>query len=136
MTKPIYKCNICGNIVELLYSGGGQLVCCGQPMILLSANTVDASHEKHVPVIEVTDEGVTVMVGSVPHPMEPEHYIEWIEISRGEGKTMKHYLKPGDKPQVSCKCKCDDTCDCGCNSTETITARCYCNIHGLWESVK
>ena len=136
MTNPIYKCSICGNIVELLYSGGGQLVCCGQPMILLSANTVDASHEKHVPVIEVTDEGVTVTVGSVPHPMEPEHYIEWIEISRGEGKTMKHYLKPGDKPQISCKCKCDDTCDCGCNSTENITARCYCNIHGLWQSVK
>ena len=131
----IYKCDICGNVVELLYSGGGQLVCCGKPMTLREANTVDASHEKHVPVIEKTDKGITITIGSVLHPTEPEHYIEWIEIIKGDNKSMRRYLKPGDKPQITCKCKKADTsCECGCQDTENIKARCYCNLHGLWEA--
>jgi superoxide reductase len=75
----IYKCEICGNIVEVLHTGKGQLVCCGQPMKLQVENTVDASKEKHVPVVEKIEEGIKVKVGSVPHPMEEKHYIEWIE---------------------------------------------------------
>lgn len=78
--KQVYKCNVCGNIIEVLHAGDGELVCCNAPMVLLKENTVDAAIEKHVPVIEKTDTGVVVKVGSVPHPMEEEHYIEWIEI--------------------------------------------------------
>jgi len=129
--KPIYKCAKCGNVVELLHKGGGQLSCCGAPMDLLEANTVDASFEKHIPVVEVSDEGVTVTVGSVLHPSTPEHYIEWIEIIHGDGKSSRHFLNPGDVPQVVCKCG-KANCDCGCRDKD-IKARCYCNLHGLWE---
>lgn len=120
--KEIYKCNICGNIVEVLHTGVGQLVCCGQPMQLMKANTVDASTEKHVPVIEKTKNGVKVKVGSVLHPMEEKHYIEWVEII-ADGRSYKKHLKPGDAPEVEF-----------CIKAKTITAREYCNLHGLWGS--
>ena len=122
MTKlnQIYKCNVCGNIVEMVHEGFGQLVCCGQPMELQTENTVDASLEKHVPVIEKTDRGVLVKIGEVAHPMEAAHYIEWIEII-ADGKSYKKFLKPGDEPQAEF-----------CIEAENIIARAYCNLHGLW----
>ena len=117
----IYKCEVCGNIVEVLHDGAGELVCCGQPMTLLVANTVDAAKEKHVPVIEKTANGVTVKIGSAPHPMEEKHYIEWIEIM-ADGKAYRQFLKPGDAPEA--------TFDIQANK---IGAREHCNIHGLWK---
>lgn len=120
--KQIYKCNICGNIVEVLYAGGGQLVCCGQPMELLKEKIEDVGKEKHVPVIEKTETGIIVKVGSVPHPMEEKHYIEWIEII-ADGASYRKFLKPGDKPEAEF-----------CIKVEKIEAREYCNIHGLWKS--
>jgi len=124
MTKrlEIYKCEICGNIVEVLHEGVGELVCCGKPMKLMVENIVDASKEKHVPVIEKVEGGIKVKVGSVPHPMEEKHYIEWIEII-ADGKVYKKFLKPGDQPEALFEIKPDK-----------ITAREYCNIHGLWKS--
>jgi superoxide reductase len=119
----IYKCEVCGNIVEVLHEGAGELVCCGQPMKLLVANTVDAAKEKHVPVIEKTANGVTVKVGSAPHPMEEKHYIEWIEII-ADGKAYRQFLKPGDAPEA--------TFDIQANKIE---AREHCNIHGLWKAL-
>jgi superoxide reductase len=118
----IYKCEVCGNIVEVLHEGAGELVCCGQPMKLLMANTVDAAKEKHVPVIEKTASGVRVKVGTVPHPMEEKHYIEWIEII-ANGKAYRQFLKPGDAPEA--------TFDI---TATAIEAREHCNIHGLWKS--
>jgi superoxide reductase len=120
--KEVYKCEICGNIVEVLHEGIGELVCCGQPMKLLQEKTADEGKEKHVPVIEKNEEGVTIKVGSVPHPMEEKHYIEWIEIITDKGSSRK-YLKPGEKPEKSFPVK-----------AENIKARIYCNIHGLWGS--
>lgn len=119
--RQIYKCNICGNIVEVLHTGVGQLVCCGQPMQLMEEKTEDVGLEKHVPVIEKTKKGIKVNVGSIPHPMEEKHYIEWIEISFN-GKTYKKFLKPGDKPEAEFEIKGE------------VKAREYCNIHGLWKS--
>ncbi len=118
-----YKCEVCGNIVEVLHEGAGELVCCGQPMKLLVANTIDAAKEKHVPVIEKTANGVTVKVGSAPHPMEEKHYIEWIEII-ADGKAYRQFLKPGDPPEA--------TFDIQANKIE---AREHCNIHGLWKAL-
>ncbi len=120
--KQIYKCNICGNIVEVLHLGVGQLVCCGQPMELLTEKAKDIGQEKHVPVIEKTGEGVEIKVGSIPHPMEEKHYIEWIEIT-ADGRRYRRFLEPGDKPQAEFEIK-----------TGEIEAREYCNIHGLWKS--
>ena len=117
----IYKCDICGNIVEVLHAGQGTLVCCGQDMTLQIENTVDAAKEKHVPVIEKIDGGYKVKVGSVAHPMEEKHYIEWIEIS-ADGKVCKKFLKPGDKPEAEFEVKDDN-----------IEAREYCNVHLLWK---
>ena len=116
----IYKCEVCGNIIEVLHGGVGQFVCCNQPMKHYVENTIDAATEKHVPVIEETGESVTVKVGSVAHPMEESHYIEWIEIIRDD-KTCKQFLKPGDKPEATFKCETG------------VTAREYCNLHGLWK---
>jgi superoxide reductase len=123
MTKKlqIYKCEICGNIVEVLHEGQGELVCCGEPMKLIAAGTVDASREKHVPVVERVQGGVKVKVGSVAHPMEEKHYIEWIEII-ADGKAYRQFLKPGDAPEAIFNIEADQ-----------ITAREYCNIHGLWK---
>ena len=118
----IYKCNICGNIVEVLHSGKGQLVCCNQPMVLLKENTVDASYEKHVPVVSKEGETFEVKVGSAPHPMEETHYIEWIEILT-DSRVLRQFLKPKDEPKAYFMEK-----------TESVSAREYCNLHGLWKS--
>jgi superoxide reductase len=117
----IYKCEICGNIVEVLHGGDGELVCCGQPMKNLAAKTADVGKEKHVPVIEKIAGGIKVKVGSVPHPMEEKHYIEWIEVI-ADGKAYRQFLKPGEAPEAIFKIE-----------AKTITAREYCNVHGLWE---
>jgi superoxide reductase len=123
MTKrlQIYKCEICGNIVEVIHEGAGELVCCGEPMKLLVENTVDAAKEKHVPVIEKTASGVKVKVGSVAHPMEEKHYIEWIEII-ADGKAYRQFLKPGNTPEAVFDIKANK-----------IEAREHCNLHGLWK---
>ncbi len=116
-----YKCDICGNIVEVLHGGPGELVCCGEPMRLIKENTVDASKEKHVPVIERHGDLVTVTVGSVAHPMEEKHYIEWIELI-GDTRRHRMFLKPGDKPVATFLCR-----------AEKLSAKEYCNLHGLWK---
>ncbi len=118
----IYKCEVCGNIVELIHGGQGELVCCGQPMKLFKENTVDAAKEKHVPVKENVDEGLKVKVGDAPHPMEDKHYIEWIEIVSSDGKAYRQFLNPGEAPEAVFPVKGD------------FTAREYCNLHGLWKS--
>ena len=118
----IYKCMACGNIVEVLHGGDGELVCCGQPMLNLAEQTADAAVEKHVPVIEKRDGGILVKVGSVAHPMSEEHYIEWIEII-ADGKAYRQFLKPGDEPQSVFNIDAD-----------VVTAREHCTIHGLWKS--
>ena len=118
----VYKCEACGNIVEVLTGGGGELVCCGEAMKLMVENTVDAAKEKHVPVIEKVDGGVKVSVGSVAHPMESSHYIEWIEIIVN-GKAYRQFLSPGDAPEAVFKVE-----------AQTVTAREYCNLHGLWKA--
>ena len=118
----VFRCEVCGNIVEVLRVGGGELVCCGQPMTLLAENTVDASKEKHVPVIEKTADGVKVKIGSVPHPMEEKHYIQWIELIVDD-KTYIAFLKPGQAPEAIF-----------CVKGTVLTAREYCNLHGLWKS--
>ena len=117
----IYKCEACGNIVEVLHGGDGELVCCGEPMKLMVENKVDAAKEKHVPVIEKISGGVKVKVGSVAHPMEDKHYIEWIEII-ADGKAYRQFLKSGEKPEASFQVTADK-----------IQAREYCNLHGLWK---
>ena len=124
MTKlrQVYKCNVCGNIVEVVHASGGELVCCNQPMILMVENSTDAATEKHVPVIEKTDGGVKVTVGSVAHPMEAKHYIEWIELLV-DGKVLRQELKPGGEPVAMFK---------GVTS-DAVTAREYCSLHGLWK---
>ncbi|MBA4417782.1 MAG: desulfoferrodoxin [Syntrophus sp. (in: bacteria)] len=118
----VYKCDICGNIVEVLHGGKGAMTCCNQPMTLLKGNTVDASLEKHVPVIEKTAEGIKVKIGAVPHPMEEKHYIEWIEIIV-DGKVCRQFLVPGGSPEAFFPV-----------TGENIQAREYCNLHGLWKN--
>ena len=118
----VYKCPICGNIVEVLHGGKGELVCCGKPMQLLKENTSDGAKEKHVPVIEKTPDGYKVKVGSVPHPSTPEHYIEWIELV-ADGLAYRAFLKPGDAPEAFFPVK-----------AASVYAREYCNLHGLWKS--
>ncbi len=117
----IYKCEICGNIVEVLHEGAGELVCCGAPMKLFSENTADSATEKHVPVIEKVDGGFKVVVGSTLHPMEEKHYIEWIEVI-ADGTAYRRFLKPGDAPEAVFNVEAGE-----------ITAREYCNVHGLWK---
>jgi len=112
--------------VEVTHTGAGELVCCGQPMELKTANTVDAAREKHVPVIEPTADGVKVKVGSEPHPMTEEHYIEWIGIMTRDGRVCRHTLKPGEKPEAEFRVRPE----------EVEEAREYCNIHGLWKSTQ
>jgi superoxide reductase len=114
--KEIYKCEVCGNIVEVVHQGGGVLICCGQPMKLQKENSVDASQEKHVPVID----GKKVKIGSEKHPMTAEHYIEWIEATSETGETAKIFLKPDSKPEAKF-------------SFKVVSAREYCNLHGLWK---
>lgn len=121
--RQVYKCNVCGNIVEVLDSGEGELVCCDEPMQLQAENTVDAAREKHVPVIEKIDGGVKVKVGSVAHPMEDKHRIEWIEVI-ADGKSCRQFLKPGQAPEAVFAI-----------TAKKITAREYCNLHGLWKEI-
>ncbi len=118
----VYKCEVCGNIVEMLHEGKGELVCCGKPMKLIVENTVDAAREKHVPVLEKTDTGVKVTVGSVAHPMEEKHYIEWIEVI-ADKKAYRRFLKPGEAPEAEFSIEAGE-----------VTAREYCNLHGLWKA--
>ncbi|MFN2257683.1 MAG: desulfoferrodoxin [Desulfuromonadaceae bacterium] len=122
--QGVYKCDVCGNIVEVLHTGAGALVCCGANMRKFDANTTDAAQEKHVPVIEQNGDQITVTVGSVEHPMTEEHYIEWIEIIADE-KSYRTFLNPGDKPQATF-----------CLKADKFTAREYCNLHGLWKAEK
>lgn len=118
----VYKCELCGNIVEVLHTGAAPLVCCNQKMTLMAENTVDAATEKHVPVIEVGAGTITVKVGSVSHPMQDEHYIEWIELL-ADGKVYRQFLNPGDAPEATFPV----------TATE-VTAREYCNLHGHWSA--
>jgi superoxide reductase len=118
----VYKCEVCGNIVEVLHEGQGELVCCGQPMRLLVEGEVDAAKEKHVPVVEKVSDGFKVTVGSTPHPMEEKHFIEWIEII-ADGKAYRQFLKPGDEPEATFHIDAD-----------RVTAREHCNVHGLWKA--
>ncbi len=118
----VYKCGVCGNMTEVVHASGGELVCCGQPMNLMTENTTDAATEKHVPVIEKIDGGFKVMVGSVAHPMEEKHYIEWIELI-ADGKAYRQFLDPGSAPEAVFMVDAAE-----------VTAREYCNLHGLWKS--
>lgn len=120
--NQVYKCNVCGNIVEMVHSGAGELVCCGQLMELKQAKSEEEGTEKHKPVIEKTDIGVIVRVGSVAHPMEAEHYIEWIEIIT-EHRVYRKHLDPGQEPMAEF-----------CLEAQNLTARAYCNVHGLWKN--
>jgi superoxide reductase len=117
----IYKCEACGNIVEVVADGDGELVCCGESMQRMTENTVDAAKEKHVPVIESEPSGVQVTVGDVPHPMEEKHYIQWIELV-ADGKAYRQFLEPGEPPRAFFPI-----------DAEKLTAREYCNLHGLWK---
>ena len=121
--KQVFKCNVCGQIIEVLHSGAGELVCCNRPMELLKEHNTDAGNEKHLPIIEVTEQGVRVSVGSVQHSMEEQHYIEWIQLI-ADGKAYRKFLKPGDSPAAEF-----------CVKAKSIVAREYCTIHGLWSSV-
>lgn len=118
----VYKCEVCGNMTEGLHKGEGTMVCCEQNMSVLTENTTDASKEKHVPVLEKTADGYKVKVGSVAHPMEEKHYIEWIELIAGD-RVFRQYLKPGDAPEASFAI-----------TATQVKARAYCNIHGLWSN--
>jgi len=118
----VYKCEVCGNIVEVLHGGVGELVCCGQPMTLQTENTVDAAKEKHVPVIEKVAGGYKVKVGAVAHPMEEKHHIEWIELIAGD-KAYRQFLKVGDAPEAFFA-----------TDATQVSAREYCNLHGLWKA--
>jgi superoxide reductase len=119
----IYKCNVCGIIAEILDGGAGELVCCGEPMTLLAEKTEDVAKEKHVPVIEETEAGVTVKVGSVPHPMEEKHFIQWVEVISG-GKVFRQFLQPGQPPEATFNIK----------ASQIDAVREHCNIHGLWKA--
>jgi len=124
MTKlnQVYKCNVCGNIVQVVHASIGTLSCCNQPMELLEPQTAEMAIEKHVPVIKKTEDGIKVTVGSTLHPMDDKHYIEWIEII-ADGKLHRQHLYPGDKPEAFF-----------CIKAKEVLAREYCNIHGLWKN--
>lgn len=121
--NQIYKCGKCGNMIEVLHEGVGNPVCCGEPMELLVGKTDDVGNEKHVPVIEKTENGYKVKIGSVPHPMEESHYIEWIELIVPDGRNCRKFLKPGDAPEAEFP-----------TQAENVSAREHCNVHGLWKS--
>lgn len=128
--KQIYKCSVCGNMVEVLHTGAGELVCCGKPMELMAPKTADEGTEKHLPVIEELPanvcrgkDGFKIKVGEQAHPMTADHYIEWIEIVTADGKAGKKFLKPGDLPESDFYTRMD-----------VVGSRAYCNVHGLWEA--
>ena len=121
----VYECGLCGNIVTVMQVGGGTLVCCGEDMKLLEEKTADKATEKHVPVLEKTDAGYRVTVGTTLHPMTDEHYIQWIELvvpGETDGKSYVQFLKPGDEPVAEF-----------CIKAEKVSAREHCNKHGLWK---
>jgi len=118
----VYRCEVCGNIVEAIHAGDGEMVCCGKPMKLLAENASDGAKEKHVPVIEAIADGYRVTVGAVAHPMEESHYIEWIELL-ADGVAYRAFLHPGDKPEATF-----------CVKASQVSAREYCNKHGLWKA--
>lgn len=118
----VFRCELCGNMVESVHAGGGTLVCCGQPMNLCEENTVDAAVEKHVPVVAKIDGGYLVKVGEVAHPMGEDHNIEWIDLV-ADGKAYREFLKPGSAPEATFLVDASE-----------VTARAYCNLHGLWKS--
>lgn len=118
----VYKCELCGNIVEVTHGGDGALTCCGEEMKLQSENTVDAAKEKHVPVIQKTATGFKVIVGDVPHPMIETHYIEWIELI-ADGAVYRQHLKPGQAPEAEFRVQ-----------AQKVTVREYCNLHGQWKA--
>jgi len=116
----VYKCEVCGIVVEALDGGAGEPVCCGQPMTLLTAKTADTGKEKHLPVVQRVADGIKVTVGEVPHPMEDKHYIQWIEVL-SDGKAYRQFLQPGDAPEATFPV------------TDTnVTVREMCNLHGVW----
>lgn len=121
--RQVFKCELCGNIVESVHAGAGELVCCGQPMKRYAENTVDAAKEKHVPVLQRVEGGYSVKVGDVAHPMEDKHYIEWIELIADETFLYRKHLKPGEKAESVFHI------DAG-----KVTVRAYCNLHGLWKA--
>lgn len=121
--SKFYVCKVCGNLIEVVEEGGGTLVCCNQPMVELKANTVEASFEKHIPVVEIQDGIVNVKVGSIDHPMTEEHHISWIYL-KYEGGSQRIKLNPGMKPEASF-CICD---------AKSIEVYAYCNLHGLWKA--
>jgi superoxide reductase len=120
--EQVYKCEVCGNMVEVLHAGVGALACCNQDMVLQEEKTADATTEKHVPVIEKTAEGIEVRVGSVAHPMDEKHYIEWIELL-ADGKIYRQWLEAGSAPRAVFQIE-----------AESVSAREYCNVHGLWKA--
>lgn len=121
--KQIWKCEVCGQIIEVLEPGGGELVCCGKAMQLQQPNTVDASQEKHVPVIQSEGDSTVVRIGSAPHPMVSGHFIDWVELILPCGSTLRRSLKPGDPPEIRFPIPYD----------ERMHARIWCNLHGLWQ---
>jgi len=123
--KEVYRCNICGNIVEVLHLGTGKLICCENQMELLKEKEEGTGSEKHLPVLEETDKGIKIKVGSLPHPMEDNHCIEWVEVI-ADNKIYRKVFKPGDKPEAEFDIKPGDV--------EQIELREYCSIHGLWRS--
>jgi len=118
----VFECEVCGQIVEVLRDGKGQLVCCNQPMKLLEENITDAAVEKHVPVVEKAEGGIKVKVGSVPHPMEAEHWIEWVQVIN-DGTSHRRFLNPGDEPEAFFEIE----------RAADLIAREHCNLHGLWK---
>ena len=123
--NEIYKCEICGNVVSTIENGPGKLVCCGQPMDLMEENAIEKEgNEKHVPIVEITDGKVKVKVGSVPHPMEDAHFIELIELLQNGKVIVSKVLKPTDEPIAEFLLK----------NTDNLSARSFCNVHGLWKS--
>lgn len=118
--SDIYKCQSCGHVIKIVHAGMGNLVCCGKPMIRMEEKTADVGSEKHVPVVEKTANGILVRVGSVPHPMLPEHHIEWIEVRDGDNVYVKG-LHPAEKPEAEF-----------CVANTEVKVREYCNVHGLW----
>lgn len=121
--NQVFRCSVCGNIVEVINSGGGELICCGEAMELLVANESDQGMEKHVPVIEETEKGVKIIVGEVLHPMEEAHYIQWIEVITTDSKVIRKHLLPGVSPEA----------EFGCSRNKIKEVREYCNIHGMWK---
>lgn len=121
--NEVYKCSVCGNLVEVVGVGGGTLVCCGKEMIVQTENTSDGALEKHVPVVEINNDKIRVRIGEVAHPMEDSHYIEWIEVISG-GRSYKVFLNPGDLPEAEF---------CVADFNGDLIVREYCNLHGLWK---